>query len=129
MREIKYRQWIKSTKSFHYWGYIIEHEHEDIFGKYFQDPFGPMDNDKRESQQYTGLKDKNGKEIYEGDILGYPKQPWRFVRWEKDEAGFVLNCLAPVENSWDCFDEYLPDNDLTIIGNIYENKELLERKK
>ena len=113
MREIKFRQWDKSTKSFHYWGYITEHGLEKRYGKYFQSPLGPMDDDLRESQQFTGLFDKNGREIYEGDIL--------------ENKGFHnLRCFIEWDEKRGCWPYYAPREKFEIIGNIYENPELLE---
>lgn len=71
-------------------------------------------------EQYTGLKDKNGKEIYEGDILlddtGEPLEYWR-VRyiWGK----FVGECNLVSEDIFEL-------RGLEVIGNIHENPELLE---
>lgn len=139
MREIRYRQWIKSTKSFHYWGYIIEHEHIDIYGRYFQSPLGPMDNDKRESDQYTGLKDKDGKEIYERDIIELTDidsaEPDVFVvSWEKP-GYFTLKPFLDPEGYVPTLG-YFTDKDLNddyyslkIIGNRHENPELVGDKK
>ena len=75
--------------------------------------------------QYTGLKDKNGKEIYEGDVviaLFYEeKEPFKYtIEWVN--AGFRL-CKEPHSG-------YPLDihglHDIEIIGNIYENPELLK---
>jgi uncharacterized phage protein (TIGR01671 family) len=74
--------------------------------------------------QFTGLKDKNGKEIYEGDVLG-ASPSWECqraeVRWER--GGFVKYGLY--NSGWT--DTQLLDGlaHFEVIGNIYENPELL----
>ena len=119
MREIKFRQFIKNTGKFHYWSSIAP-------------PLGPMDDDPRESEQYTGLKDKNGKQIYEGDIARFKdclhgRIQTGVVTFELDQqsmtSGFKLSHLSR-DDDWIL---HMDSTDwLEVIGNIHENPELLE---
>ena len=68
--------------------------------------------------QYTGLKDKNGKEIYEGDILLTNNQTYNYeVKFE--------DCSFGVQTKHYGFINLIGCGELEIIGNIYENPELL----
>lgn len=83
--------------------------------------------------QYTGLHDKNGKEIYEGDILLADEEYvdegelYLEVKWNDAQTGFYL---YDTKYDFDCDREEfeLIDKSYQVIGNIYENPELLEVK-
>lgn len=74
--------------------------------------------------QYTGLKDKNGKEIYEGDILA--RTSIRDTIVEFDGAMFVAKKIGVNTSRYLGF--YV-DEFTVIIGNIYENPEILTQKQ
>jgi uncharacterized phage protein (TIGR01671 family) len=69
--------------------------------------------------QYTGLKDKNGKEIYEGDILKY--------EWDGEEKVDAIEFSPPIFTYRGSMRWSLHRDE--VIGNIYENPELLEENK
>ena len=79
--------------------------------------------------QSTGLKDKNGKEIFEGDILDY-KGRKALVRWHGSYASFIYRFVdEPHKRKAEWKPLYLAYMKCEIIGNIYENTELLEAIK
>ena len=103
-REIKFRAW--DGKQIHY-NIPIASVSVGIFLE--------MKGCAMELMQYTGLKDKNGKEIYEGDILdsSFPI----VIEWDKRTVSFVArrDITFPLRI----------DGVYQVIGNIYENPELL----
>lgn len=79
--------------------------------------------------QSTGLHDKNGKEIFEGDILDY-KGRKALARWHGSYASFIYRFVDELQKrntEWKPL--YLAYMKCEIIGNIYENPELLEESK
>ena len=122
MREIKFRAWHKIDK---YW---IEHDKLFQSGHTYQNPFSNSD---LELLQFTGLKDKNGKEIYEGDVVCFKEFFMDSDEDEKDLIGeiyfesgaFLINRKRQIHMFiWEESDI----KDMEIIGNIYENPELLK---
>lgn len=118
MRTIKFRQRNKNNGQFHYWGAFKSGEFT-----------GPMTSDNHvgpeESNAFTGLLDKNGKEIYEGDITITNDGSTGKIVWNEKLARFDWNNNY---DSWPLEDEKYPESvnqTLEVIGNIYENPELL----
>ena len=90
--------------------------------------------DEEYLMQSTGLKDKNGKEIFEGDIITNDKDVMNIKR--HDTLGFYIDFKGKIDFIADGADleEFEEDakeiaDRLEIIGNIYENTELLEEKE
>jgi len=87
--------------------------------------------DDVELREYTGLKDKNGKEEYFDDIVkifAYGKD--RIAVVKQDEYGYIYyeNTTDTIGNTKG-FQLYRWDKEFEIIGNVYENKDLLEKGK
>ena len=75
--------------------------------------------------QFTGLKDRNGKEIYEGDILSNKDTDGNMVvNWCPISAGFCLDKKGWMFSHY--FKEAVDANQCEVIGNIYEDLELLK---
>jgi len=125
MREIKFRAWDKPGK------YFVEHD--DLFGTdpYYQNPFM---NSEYILLQYTGLKDKNGVEMYEGDIVEYRDYSnGAYFTFSGKDIQPRKSTVIEIDNLFKGV--YLPGvgsmnqqrhaDKLEITGNIYESPELL----
>lgn len=120
MREIKFRAWDKETKLMRYLG-------KDTHDSMTFMPSGEMHyynlqngsgGDEYELMQFTGLKDKNGKDIFEGDIIHAESKDGENVNYDEvvefKGGAYYPVCEVPEKENW-----------FEVIGNIYENPNLL----
>jgi len=88
---------------------------QDNFGDYYE----------LKLMQFTGLTDKNGVEIYEGDVVCWKHlDSYGMVYYNEDEVHYFAKPIR----SEDATESYLDSNYMEVIGNIHENPELIKLK-
>jgi len=114
MREIKVRCWNEKNKKWDYFNF------RNIL--YYAKELSEHLLNGDEFYQYTGLMDKNDKEIWEGDIvkeIGYPN-PAKCI-WFDEGAGFVFQSIKNPDDVW-CPNSEATSRGFEVIGNIYNHK-------
>lgn len=137
-REIKFRIFDPSINDFlnpKKFGFLA-----DLSSPVYKNGFDKLNSSSNSEKclisQFTGLHDKNGKEIYENDILAIIKLNLntnnKCVRFISDTASFSIANITDFqfENNWDIWQKltrkYILEFNFQVIGNIYENPELLD---
>ena len=132
MRAIKFRAWDTQAEEMLYG---VEHTYDGY--KVPMPSFGALLDcpDFYVVMQYTGLKDKNGREIYEGDIVRFCPQAPRSEELpnpqdgEMGEVFFDIGSFAvrPIDRKREVLEFFLDElGEWVVVGNIYKNKELLD---
>ena len=131
-REIKFRAKRLNNNEFvigYYLPMVYEYNHFIYLPLEYLNEHSRIEIDPKTLGQYTGLKDKNGKEIYEGDVVRIWADPKDYngykghnyigiVEWDEFILGFILSDGHGLKDF-----EFIE-----IVGNIYENPELLNKE-
>jgi len=124
MRTIKFRIWNVYEKEMLDDVHFFTDDFTDMLNEFFNYYQNVVDDDEKLIfMQYTGLRDKNHREIYEGDIVRFENGKLGKIVWSKKDAGFAVK----VDGELVFFDSDIDADNIEVVGNIFENPELLEK--
>ena len=122
-REIRFRIWVKSEKKMYNW-----FGNEDIILDAIQYECGDEWTEDCELMQYTGFKDQNSKEIYEGDIItNHAKSEFipKIAEVKCCHGAYIADCGSALLSM--SFTQRMIEGTVEIIGNIFETPNLLKK--
>lgn len=132
MREIKFRAWDKVNRKWADHNQLLNEI--KVNASVLSPSFLTIYDERFDVMQYTGLQDKTGRDIFDGDIVNVygsiisgPNHNKKIIftdvcKWKDDECKYIFKIR---ERDFGC--EHSWGNDYEIIGNIYENPELLDK--
>lgn len=130
-REIKFRGKRIDNKKWVY-GFLAD---EDYINDINSIDLSSIEVDRGTIGQFTGLFDKNGKEIYEGDIISVNGKYPKLVKYIDDYACFCLANITDLNKKWispwqQVFPSWWNDfkREIRVIGNIYDNPDLIKEE-
>ncbi|MCO4564837.1 hypothetical protein Si081_01092 [Streptococcus infantarius subsp. infantarius] len=127
MRVPKFRAWTEEGKVMYYDVYPFEDD--TLLLSYDEIAFDEVPASDFILMQSTGLKDKNGNEIFEGDIVRFTLEDgFSYVIDEKGVITYKLGAFYVINGLTEYLISDININEIEVVGNIYENPELLGGK-
>ena len=121
----KFRAWNKKERIMHY---KAEQTYDTFTGspRIWKQSFSDvLDDENYIVEQCTGIKDKNGKFVFEGDVVFINGEKWCVI-WSDEDCAFFFSNLKEVYHQPIFPDYYAMASDFEVIGNIHENPELMK---
>lgn len=127
-REILFRGWNEKNKKWLYGYYLVNRGEHFISPDEFVNPLASYEDyvvDADSVGQYTGLKDAKGVKIFEGDVIVDECYPY-IIQYHEEYSQFVAVPKPDVTIAF--YQQWVNERGLVVIGNVYEDKELIETK-